>query len=148
MMARLVLTLVVCTACDGEPAPAGPVLTALMQTQLSAFAPACEVQPASDPGVVERRICKGSNITVTVALGKDRRLRAVDVVIIAQSVLETKTRLEPTIRGVASPAAVAAAVSLLGTSTTPTTLQVDGTAVTVVSAGSAGFNTYTVGLRY
>ncbi len=147
-MVRLVLTLVVGAACGGEPAPAGPVLTALMQTQLSAFAPACEVQPATDPGIVERRVCQGSRITVTVALGKGRRLRAVDVVITAQSVLETKTRLEPTIRGVASPAAVAAAVSLLGTSTTPETIHVDGIAVTVVSAASDGFNTYSVGLRY
>lgn len=148
MTARLLLTLVVCAACGGEPRSAGPALTPLMQTQLSAFAPDCEVQPGTDGGVVERRSCKGRQTTVTIALGKGRQLRTIDVVITAHTVNETKMLLEPTIRSVVSPRASQAAVDLLGKSTTPETVNVDGVAVTVVSAAGAGVNTYSVGLRW
>lgn len=103
------LALVAAAACSGGDSPSapGPAYTAAVADALKALAADCELRPAPDG---ELRACRGRQATMTIDLDRDRRLRALDVTVLASTgVWEAWTLLHNVLPAVAPPPVVDAA---------------------------------------
>ncbi len=96
-------------ACRREPpAPAGPPYTPATADALKALAADCELRAAPDGG--ETRACRGRQATMRIELDPGRRLRELDVMVLASTgVFEAWTLLNHVLPAVAGPAVVEAA---------------------------------------
>ena len=95
-------------ACTREaPAAAGPAYTPAVADALKALAADCELRPGADG---ETRACRGRQTSMTIELDRARRLRSLDVSVLASTgVWEAWTLLEHVLPAVAAPPVVDAA---------------------------------------
>jgi hypothetical protein len=87
-------------ACDGEaPGPAGPPYTPATADLLKALAAQCELR--AGPGGGETRSCRGRQATMRIELDRARRIRELDITVLAASgVWEAWTLYENVLPGV------------------------------------------------
>ena len=73
------------SACRSEPSgPPGPAYTPATADMLKALAADCQIGPASDGGG-EVRDCRGRQAKVRIELDRDRRIRALDMMVLAST---------------------------------------------------------------
>jgi hypothetical protein len=83
--ATLLVLVLVSTACENERPPslgiAGPPYTPATADALKAYAPSCEIKPGPNGG--EIRACRGSHATMRIELDRERRLRELELTVLA-----------------------------------------------------------------
>jgi hypothetical protein len=84
-MTRTALALLIAAAaCKGEPpAPAGPAYTPATADMLKALAADCQISPGADGG--ETRSCHGRQSTVRIEIDRARRIRELDMMVLAST---------------------------------------------------------------
>jgi hypothetical protein len=73
-------------ACENERppfVPAGPQYTPATADALKAHAPDCEIKPGENGG--ETRACRGRQATMRIELDRERRLRELDMTVLAST---------------------------------------------------------------
>ena len=74
-------------ACGGEPSgPPGPVYTPATADMIRALAADCQIHPTESGG--ETRDCRGRQATVRIELDRERRLRELDMMVLASTGVE------------------------------------------------------------
>jgi len=102
--AALPSLVLVAAACTREPPPAtGPAYTPAIADALKALAAHCELRPRPDG---ETRACRGRQATMTIELDRARRLRALDIEVVASATWEAWEMLENVLPAVAAPPVV------------------------------------------
>ena len=82
-----VLAIAAAAACSREPpAVPGPAYTPATADMLRSLAADCQVRPGDDGG--ETRDCRGRQATVRIELDRERRIRELDMMVLASTGLE------------------------------------------------------------
>jgi hypothetical protein len=109
--ATLISLVMAAAACENERppfVPAGPPYTPVTADALKAHAPDCEIRPNSEGG--ETRACRGRQATMRIELDRERRLRELELTVLASSgVWEAWTLLNNVLPAVAGQPVIDAA---------------------------------------
>ena len=129
-------------ACSRSHEPdRGPLYTPAVANLLNALAGDCAFTRADG---LEHRTCRGRQATMTIDLGPDRNIRALEIIVVASSSYEAAEMLKPVLPAVASPTLIDAIARRITRNMAMPDEELEGVTVHVRSSNPK----FTVGLRW